>query len=133
MASDEQGERTEQATDSKREEFRRRGQVASTRELGTAAIFLFAAMFLYMFGKYYFANVVDTFEHFYGEGLVAHIRAADTAGALAFVGLKIFYLLAPLFGLSLVVGVGSQVLQTGFLNIEDALSPDLNKINPLNA
>ena len=133
MASDEQGERTEQATDAKREEFRRRGQVASTRELGTAAIFLFAAMFLYMFGKYYYANIVDTFEHFYGGGLVAHIRSADITGALSFVGLKILYLLGPLFGLSLVVGIGSQVMQTGFLNIEDALSPDINKINPLNA
>jgi flagellar biosynthesis protein FlhB len=133
MASDEQGERTEQATDAKREEFRRRGQVASSREFATAAIFLFAALFLYMFGRHYYVNIVDIFEHFYGGGLVAHIRSADTAGAMAFVGLKIFYLLGPLFGLSLLIGVASQVLQTGFLNIEDALSPDLNKINPLNA
>ncbi len=133
MANDEQGERTEQATDAKREEFRRRGQVASTRELATALVFLFAAMFLYMFGRYYFQNIVNTFEHFFGSSLVAYIRSSDVGGALAFVGLKMVYLLGPLFLVAIVIGVGSQVLQTGFLNVEDALSPDLNKMNPLTA
>ena len=133
MASDEQGERTEQATDSKREEFRRRGQVASTRELGTSLIFLFAAMFLYSFGRYYFQNIVGAFEYYFGESLVAFIRSADVTGALSFLGLKIIYLLGPLFLLALVIGIGSQLLQTGFLNVEDALTFDLNKMNPLNA
>lgn len=133
MADDEQGERTEQATDAKREEFRRRGQVASTRELGTALIFLFAAMFLNMFGRYYFQNIVGTFEHYFGSSLVAFIRSADISGAVAFLGLKIVFLLGPLFLLALVIGIGSQILQTGFLNVEDALTFDLNKMNPLNA
>lgn len=133
MANDDQGEKTEQATDAKREEFRRRGQVASTREFGTALIFLFASMFLYMFGRYYFQNIVDIFEHFFGSSLVAYIRSTDVSGAIAFVGLKILYLLGPLFLVAIVIGVGSQVLQTGFLNVEDALSFDINKMNPLNA
>ncbi len=133
MASDEQGERTEQATDAKREEFRRRGQVASTRELGTSLMFLFAAMFLYMFGRYYFQNIVGTFEHYFGSSLVAFIRSADISGALSFLGLRIVYLLGPLFLFALVIGIGSQLMQTGFLNVEDALTFDLNKMNPLNA
>lgn len=133
MASDEQGERTEQATDAKREEFRRRGQVASTRELGTSLMFLFAAMFLFMFGRYYFQNIVGAFEHYFGSSLVAFIRSADISGALAFLGIKIVYLLGPLFLFALVIGIGSQLMQTGFLNVEDALSFDLSKMNPLNA
>lgn len=133
MASDEQGERTEQATDAKREEFRRRGQVASTRELGTSLVFLSAALFLYMFGRYYFQNIVGAFEYFFGSSLVAFIRSADISGAVTFLGLKILYLLGPLFMLALLIGIGSQVLQTGFLNVEDALTFDLGKMNPLNA
>lgn len=133
MASDEQGERTEQATDTKREEFRKKGQVASTRELGTAFAFLTGALFLTMFAKYYHQNIVESFEYFYGDTMVQFVRLADISGALSFLGLKIVFLLGPLFGIALVVGVVSQVIQTGFLNVEDALTFDLNKINPLTA
>jgi len=133
VASDEQGERTEQATDAKREEFRKRGQVASTRELGTAFIFLAGALFITMFAQFYHRNIVESFEFFFGDSLVQFVRLADFSGVIPFLGLKFLYLLGPLFFAALFIGVASQVLQTGFLNIEDALTFDLNKINPLTA
>ena len=43
MADSEQEERSEQATDTRREEFRNRGQVAHSKEFATALFFLTAA------------------------------------------------------------------------------------------
>ena len=52
MAED-QGEKTEQATDGRREEFRKRGQVAMTRELSTALFFMVSAGALISFQDFF--------------------------------------------------------------------------------
>ena len=61
--SDEQGERSEQATDARREEFRKRGQVAHTRELGVDLILLLTAMGMYAAGRFLFSNIFDLFNY----------------------------------------------------------------------
>ena len=132
MAED-QDEKTEQATDARREEFRKRGQVAHTKELGTAFIFLMAAGLIYMLGKFFFQNIYEIYTQIYGQGLVKVIKSGQVTEILPFVGVKLVLLLGPLFLISLVVGIFSQVIQTGFLQVEDALQPDLNKLNPLSA
>lgn len=132
MAED-QGERTEQATDTRRDEFRRRGQVAMTRELGTALIFLISAGLVYILSRYFLTHINEVFDRTYGDQLVQTVRSGELTDTFKFVGLKLVFLLGPVFLISLVIGVASQVVQTGFLQIEDALSPDLNKLNPLNA
>lgn len=132
MAED-QEERTEQATDAKREEFRKRGQVPMTRELSTAIFFLVAAATLYTASRYFLQNVVELFHHNFGPDLIYTVKEGRLTEALAFVGYKLVLLVGPIFLAALVIGVASQVLQTGFLQIEDALTPNFNKMNPLNA
>lgn len=132
MAED-QDEKTEQATDARREEFRKRGQVAQTKELGTAFVFLLAAGLMYMLGKFFFQNIYEVYTQIYGPNLVQIIKTGQVTEIMPFVGMKLVVLLGPLFLIFLVVGIFSQLIQTGFLQIEDALQPDLNKLNPLSA
>lgn len=132
MAED-QEERTEQATDARREDFRKRGQVAMTRELSAALFFLVSAGLLYVSSRFFLQNIVEIFDHTMGEDLIFTLREGKITEVLAYVGYKLVILVSPLFFISLVIGVGSQVLQTGFLQIEDALTPNLNKLNPLNS
>ena len=131
--SEDQGEKTEQATDSRREEYRKRGQVAMTKELGSAIFFLVAAGLIYISGRFFLHNMYEIFERAMGGELVRNIREGHISDVFLFLGTKLVILLGPVFGVALVIGVGSQVIQTGFLQIEDALSPDLNKLNPMNA
>lgn len=131
--SDDQGEKTEEATDAKREEFRKRGQVAMTRELSTAIFFLVAAGTLYMASRYFLYNVVDLFHHNFGPDLIHTVKEGQLTEALGFVGYKLVLLVGPIFLAAMVIGVASQVLQTGFLQIEDALTPNFSKMNPMNA
>ena len=132
MAED-QEERTEEATEQRREEFRKRGQVPMTRELSTAVFFLVAAGILYTASRFFLQNVHEIFSRTMGPEMVGTLREGKLTDVVAFVGGKILLLTAPIFLVSLVIGVVAQVMQTGFLQIENALTPDLNKLNPLNS
>ncbi len=131
--SEDQGEKTEQATDARRDEYRKRGQVAMTRELGTAAIILLSAGLLYFMGRYFMVNITEIFEKSMSGEFLKLAKEEHGNEIFFFLGYKLVILLGPLFFISVVVGVASQVMQTGFLQVEDALSPDLNKLNPMNA
>lgn len=131
--SEDQGDKTEQATDQRREEFRKRGQVAMTRELGSAIFFLVGAGLMYASGRFFLQNIFEIFNRTLGGDLIQLFREGKLADVFSFVGLKLVILTGPVFIMALVIGVGSHVIQTGFLQIEDALSPNLNKLNPLNA
>ncbi len=131
--SEDQGEKTEEPTDARREEFRKRGQVAVTRELSTAIFFLVAAGLIYVSGRYFLQNIFDVFTRAMGGEFIAKVREGHINEILGFIGYKIMIMTAPLFFISLVIGIGSQVLQTGLLQIEDAISPNFNKLNPMNA
>ncbi len=131
--SEDQGDKTEQATDQRRDEFRKRGQVAMTRELGSAVFFLVAAGLMYVSGRFFLQNIFEIFNRTLGGDLIQLFREGKLADVFSFVGLKLVILTGPVFVMALIIGVGSNVIQTGFLQIEDALSPNLNKLNPLNA
>lgn len=132
MAED-QEERTEEATEARREEFRKRGQVAMTRELSTAVFFLISAGLIYVLGKFFLQNINEVFTQSMGGEFIQKIREGHVSEVLGNIGYKIIILTAPLFFISMIIGVVSQVLQTGFLQVEDALTPNFNKLNPLNS
>lgn len=129
--ADDQGEKTEQATDAKREEFRKRGQVPMTRELSTALFFLVSAGALYATSRFVMQNIVDIFNRTMGVELVYMVREGRFIEMLNFAGYKLLILVSPLMFAALIIGILSQVLQTGFLQNEEALQPNLNKLNPL--
>lgn len=132
MAED-QGEKTEEASDARREEFRKRGQVAMTRELSTAIFFLVSAGLLYVTGRYFLQNIFDIFNKALGGELVQIVRDGHLTEIFSYVGYKIVILVSPLFLISLIIGIAAQVMQTGFLQVEDALTVNFNKLNPFNS
>lgn len=129
--ADESGEKTEQATDAKREEFRRKGQVAQTKELASALLLMASAGAIYVLSKYSFHYISEIFQFSMGPDLVHMIREGNFIEALKFSSLRLLMILAPILGFTFVLGFASTVAQTGFFTVEDALTPDLNKIDPL--
>lgn len=130
MAEEEQ-EKTEEATQSRREEFRKRGQVASSKELASALFLLAGAGCVYLLSKFFFLHLSEIFKYSVGPDMVAAVRSGDLFTALKMGGAKALLLMAPVLGIALVIGIGSSVVQTGFLNVDDALTPKFEKLNPL--
>lgn len=130
MAED-QGERTEEATQGRRDEFRKRGQVAYSKELASTVYLLASALAIYVLSKFYFQHIYESFRFSFGIDMVASVRAGDILSAMSLAGEKILILLAPVFAISFIIAIGSQVIQTGFLQVEDVFTPKIEKINPI--
>jgi flagellar biosynthetic protein FlhB len=133
MALDsDQGERTEEPTTQRREDFRKRGQVAQTRELASVFVMFSAAAMIWLLGRFLFEQVNSLFQLSYGEGLVAAGRGSGNwiaAGRFAFE--KMSFMLAPVFGISFLVSFASTALQTGFIYNEEALQFRPDRLDPI--
>ncbi len=131
MAGEDNGEKTEEATQARRDEFRKRGQVAQTRELATVMYLFFGALGIWALSRFFMQNLMDVFNMAMGKDLVTFVRTEDLNSALLFAFEKMAKIMAPVLGIILILGVGSSAIQIGFLQVEDALTLDLEKINPL--
>jgi flagellar biosynthetic protein FlhB len=128
---DEEQEKTEEATDTRREDFRKKGQVANSKELASALFLLAGAGSVFLLSKFFFIQLTEAFEYSVGLDMVYAMRSGDLTTGVRMAGEKILVLTAPILLIALIVGIGSSVVQTGFLNVEDALEPKFDKINPI--
>ncbi|GBC93787.1 Flagellar biosynthetic protein FlhB [bacterium HR15] len=116
-------ERTEQATPRKRQEARRKGQVARSAEVNAACLFLAFILILPLVLRWGGERLLLTMQH----GLIAAgaMRPSDAVlwSALA--------MLTPIMGLALLVALITNLLQVGFTLSAYPLQPDLNRIDPI--
>lgn len=131
MASEDQ-EKTEEATDTKREDFRKKGQVAQSKEFASALFLLAAAGSIFMLSKFFMIQLTEVFQYSFGLDMVAAVKQGDIMTALKLSGFKFFILVAPILLIAFIIGIASSVMQVGFLNVEDGIQPKLEKIDPLN-
>ena len=129
--ADEESEKTEQATDARREEFRKKGNVAHTRELASAVLLLAAAGSVYALGRFFFTNLYEVFQYSFGVNMVTLIREGNFVEALQFCATKVLILIAPVAAIAGLLGAASSLAQVGFLQVEDAISLNPEKINPI--
>ncbi len=125
------GERTEEPSAKRREDFRKKGQVAQSKEVQTAAlltiVLLFWLMYLPIFWKS-FAELIFTLWQVSGE---YHITPTSTIALATFLLQKTGLLLAPLFLLVMLISFFSSFFQFGWLLTSNPLIPDFSKLDPL--
>jgi len=133
MALDsDQGERTEEATSQRREDFRKRGQVAQTRELASVLVLFSSLAMIWLLGQFLFEQINGLFQLSFGEGLVAAGRGSGNWTAASRFALdKCFFMIAPVLGISFVASFAATALQTGFLYNEEALQFRPERLNPI--
>jgi flagellar biosynthetic protein FlhB len=129
--ADEGGEKSEQATDARREEFRKQGNVAHSKELASAILLLAAAGGMYAMGRFFFKNFYELFVYSFGPDMVQTIREGNFTEAFNMNGQKAFILIAPIMGIAGLLGAVSSIAQIGFLQVEDALTPKAEKLSPM--
>lgn len=125
-------EQTEKATPKRRQEARERGQVAKSPDLAGAAVFLAGVFVLHALTPVTLGSLSSTVQeilwriHEHQDFTVSSVWMLFARG---FGGVAL--LMGVLFAAALIVGVGVNVLQTGFLFSLKPLAPSFNKINPL--
>lgn len=131
MAESEKGEKTEDATPQRREDFRKRGQVAQTRELASAVMLFAILVVLWMLGKFYLQQLHAIFSQSFGSFLVQAAREGEWVMAAKFAASRVFIMITPVFIILWLISFASGVVQVGFLYNEEALQFKPERLNPV--
>jgi flagellar biosynthetic protein FlhB len=129
------GERTEQATQHRREKARKEGDILHSRELSAAAGTLAGVMTLGMLGGRTMEAWRGTFAGFLSLGAAARWEPATMETTLVAMRRLIMTLLAPpsmVMAMVAVAALGAGIAQTGGLNVNgSAIGFKLDRINPI--
>jgi flagellar biosynthesis protein FlhB len=124
-------EKTEQPTEKRLEEARKKGQVAQSRELPLCLMILFTSIFLYFLASHGFQEMFKVYVS-YVRNINLDIDASNIYGILSFAAYRWAWIMMPLFAILLVITIFGAVLQTGFMWSPETMEFKLEKLNPLN-
>jgi len=131
MAEESFAERTEQATPRRREEARKKGQVAKSREIPSVAILLGGISFIFLFGSYLYHHLsremIQLFRH------ISRIPLGPTEAKALNIKLihSLLLILSPILLTILGISILSHQIQTRFLFTAESLKWEWSKINPI--
>lgn len=125
------GERTEEPTQQRRDDFRKRGQVAQTRELASVFTLLAGLLCLWGMGRFFMTQIQGLFTVSLTEQLVESARAGDWRAGALYAFKTAAFVVAPIGGVLWIVSALSGFVQIGFLNNEEALTFKPERIDPL--
>lgn len=131
MADDSAGERTEQATAKRRSDFRKKGQVAQSKEVQTAAMMVTTLLLWFFYAPLFWKNLSLSLAGIWKMCGSYEVTPNAVVNLFTLVMQQGGLLMAPLFLLVLVVGMFSSVLQIGWLFTGKPLQPDFSKLNPI--
>jgi flagellar biosynthetic protein FlhB len=125
-------DRTEKATPKRRQEARKKGQVAKSTDLGGSLVVIAGLVALSWIGPTVVSAVAssmrEAFEH------IAHSGDITTAAGLENLLMTILETLArtvgPIAGTCVAVGVVANIAQVGFRPSLTAIKPDFKRVNP---
>lgn len=124
-------DKTEPATPRKKEEARKKGQVAKSRELSSVAVLSAGVLYLY-FGA---GHMTETL----GKGIQTGFRMiplyrGDLQDLVPFLidsVEKFIWVTLPVMAATMIIALAINLLQTGFLFSVETLSPKASKIDPI--
>nr|WP_246246248.1 flagellar biosynthesis protein FlhB [Paenibacillus lemnae] len=125
------GEKTEKATPKKRQETRKKGQVAKSMEISGASILLAAFLCLIFFGSYIRDHLVRLFTDVFINRLSMDVTSDNVVMLLGEYGIQILILIAPLFISVFVIAVVVNYMQVGFLLSGESLKMKFSKLDPI--
>ncbi|MBD7967234.1 flagellar biosynthesis protein FlhB [Paenibacillus gallinarum] len=125
------GEKTEKATPKKRQESRKKGQVAKSMEVSGAAILLTCFMCFVVFGDFYKERITYAFTDIFMNRLSMDVTIPNVMSMFGQLGIQILIILAPVFAAGVIVGILVNYLQVGFLLTGEGVTPKFSKLDPI--
>jgi flagellar biosynthetic protein FlhB len=131
MAGESYQEKTEPATPKRRQEARKKGQVAQSREIPSAVVLLSGLGFFAFSGSWMFLNFSEFMEGIFQNIGSLNFDNSSVYPLLSEVLQQVFMILMPLMLIVLIAGVAANLLQIGFLFTGEPLVPNLSKLDPI--
>ncbi|MBU0943431.1 MAG: flagellar biosynthesis protein FlhB [Proteobacteria bacterium] len=125
------GEKTESPSSKRRDDFRKKGQVAQSKEVQTAAIFTMVLLLWIFYMPRFWAGLSQLIASIFNS--IAEFEGTATAVTTLFffITKELAILLYPLFLLVIIIGFFTTVFQIGWLFTTQPLTPDLSKLDPI--
>ena len=124
-------DKSEDATPKKKQDARKKGQVAKSKEINLTATLLASTLVIATLGTYTGENLGKFLLDFYTNYLNITLSYSSLSQIAVFTLSRIALVLLPFILPIMVFGVLSNLAQTGFLLSGEAIKPTLSKINPL--
>lgn len=131
MAESEQGERTEPASAKRLQEARERGQIPRSQELGNFATMIGGSAVLVVLGRSLVSRLADMMHR---DLSFSATSLADPQSMLACLGtdsVAALLILAPIFGVLIVLALLAAIALGGWNFSPQALVPDFTRMSPL--
>jgi flagellar biosynthetic protein FlhB len=125
-------ERTEKATAKRREEARRKGQVAQSREIPSVLILMTAMGVFYFAGSWMFWNIAEVIGGVFEQLDTLRFEAVSDVSAFSVeIFKKAFLILIAFFLPVLIAGMAGNIGQIGLEFHGESMRPKLSKLNPI--
>ncbi|SFM31997.1 flagellar biosynthetic protein FlhB [Gracilibacillus orientalis] len=125
------GEKTEKATPKKRQDVRKKGQVAKSQDVNTAILLFFVFIILLVTGDSLKSTMTDMFNKSFTEYIHNEVTEEELFSMLLDVLSQISIAIAPIMLIAIVAGLASNFMQIGFMFTTEPLKMKLNKIDPI--
>ncbi|NIK75608.1 flagellar biosynthetic protein FlhB [Paenibacillus castaneae] len=124
-------EKTEKATPKKKDDARKKGQIARSSDLPGSFIMMFTFMGFLMMGGYYKQHVMNLFDNLFENWLLMELTTGNVMSLFTDITTELLLILAPIFAVTIIVGILGNVVQFGFLLTGDPLKMKISKLNPI--
>ncbi|MDD5722902.1 MAG: flagellar biosynthesis protein FlhB [Syntrophales bacterium] len=124
-------EKTEQATPKRREEARKKGQVAKSQEVASVVVLMSGLVFFYFASTGMVDGLMRLMRWLFSQSGQFDIDSGSIQLLASVVVTKVFYVFFPLFLVVLSVALVANYLQVGFVVSGAPITPKFSKISPI--
>ncbi len=124
-------EKSEKATPKKREEARKKGEVARSAELPSVAVLLASLLTLSLFGTYTCGYLEAVMRRSFMSPVSVHAGLTEILTFGKGMILAFIKTMLPLFSAIVFAAIAGNCVQTGFLLSSEAIKPKLSKLDPV--
>ncbi|OHB78610.1 MAG: flagellar biosynthesis protein FlhB [Planctomycetes bacterium RBG_16_64_10] len=125
------GEKSYEATPHRRQEARKKGQVATSQDLASATLLIAGVVVLMLLGRTVMEAIARLMVHQLGGAAWLTADVAFFCQQWSLVLAQMAGSLVPIFGLLLLSGLAVGLLQVGFLFVPERVAPDISRVDPL--
>ncbi|KGX88432.1 flagellar biosynthesis protein FlhB [Pontibacillus litoralis] len=124
-------EKTEKATPKKREDSRKKGQVAKSQDVNTAIMLFLMFTILWVVGGYLKESFLSIYEQSFSEYIHWDLTEQSLHQVMVEMTKRVAATLAPVMAIAIIAALVANYMQVGFLFTTKPIQMDLKKLDPI--
>jgi len=125
------GEKTEPATEKRRQDAIQRGNVPKSQDLGSVIVLLTGFLMLRFYGPQMYGMCGEYMHYALGHAIFTELTFSEAIILLNQMVLTLLKIMTPFMLAIMLTSIAGNIAQTGFLFRFDPLMPDIDRLNPV--